>query len=69
MSEIKNSLSTSVSIGEVLIEGIDKAAAKAINSALKAAGVPDGTPLTVEVVARKYDYLATATWCKSKETS
>ena len=68
MSEIKNTMSISVPIGDVMIEGIDKAAADAINAAMKEQGVPNGTPLTVEIVPRKYDYLATATWDKTEVT-
>lgn len=62
MSQIKQTLSVSVSIADVMLHGIDAAAAKALNAAFKENGIPDGVPVEVEVVPRKYDYEARATW-------
>jgi hypothetical protein len=60
--KIKQTLSVSVSIADVLLQGIDAAAAEKLQAALKEAGVPDGVPVEVTVTPRKYDYEAVATW-------
>ena len=62
MSAIKQTLSVSVPISEVMLHGVDAAAAKALNAAFKENGVPDGIRVEVEVTPRKHDYEARATW-------
>lgn len=62
MSEVKSTIEASVPIAQVLLYGTDRAAATVLMPLLKENGVPDGTPIEVEVVPRKYDYLATAKW-------
>lgn len=61
-SEIKQTMSVSVAIADVMLKGIDAATAEKLQGALKDAGIPDGVPVAVTVTPRKYDYEAVATW-------
>jgi hypothetical protein len=61
-SQIKQCLTVFVPIVITIMEGERVAFAKAVNAALKKNGVPDGTPIQVDVVPRKYDFEVTATW-------
>jgi len=65
MAEIKQSLSISISIADAMLEGAEVAATRALQEALKEAGVPDGTPVEVSMYPRKYDYEVTGTWSNS----
>jgi hypothetical protein len=62
MSQVKQCLTISVPIVDTLLKGERVAFAEAVNVALKEHGVPDGTPVQVDVIPRKYDFEVTATW-------
>jgi hypothetical protein len=68
MIDVKSSISTSVSIADVLLRGQEAAAAAALMPMLQESGVADGIEVQVDVVPRTFDYLATATWSHAAHT-
>lgn len=61
-TEIKQTFTLSVPIVDVMLDSLEGAARKAINAKMKELGIPDGTPIQVDVTPRKYDYEVRATW-------